>query len=196
MNNLIPILLFTVSTSISPGPNNFMLLSSGLNHGVKRSLPHFWGICLGFSIMAFLVAIGLGFFFSKYPIIKEVLKYIGSIYMLYLAWKIYRASDNTNAAKISKPLTFIQAFLFQWLNPKAWIMVIGAISIFSLSTNFILNAISIGSVFLFVYLPCGILWLCFGAVMQKFLKDKKQQRLFNTFMAILLATSVVTILFE
>lgn len=196
MNNLLPLLIFSISTSISPGPNNLMLLSSGLNHGIRKSLAHFCGICLGFSSMTLFVAIGLGVLFKSHPSVNEGLKYLGSAYMLYLAWKIYKSNDKIDASHSAKPLTFLQASLFQWLNPKAWVMVIGAISMFTLSTNFIINAIAICCAFLLAFLPSGFAWLYFGLLMQKVLKSEKHKHWFNTTMAILLVASVLMILFE
>jgi threonine/homoserine/homoserine lactone efflux protein len=195
MNALIPYMLYTFSSAITPGPNNFMILNSGLHFGVKKSLPHFWGICLGFGLMMFLVALGMGKIFATYTSIRPIFKIIGSIYMLYLAKKII-TSDTTNDHQENvdkKPITFFQACLFQWVNPKAWLMGVGVISLFSLTANYFHNALIIGLVYCLVCLPCVGAWLYFGAILQKILKTEKQRRWFNIGMAVCLVASILLI---
>jgi len=196
MKELLPIILFMCANSITPGPNNLMLMNSGLNFGIKRSLPHYFGICLGFSAMALIIALGFGAIFLEYAWIKQILKILGAGYMLYLAWQIAFAALKVNANAVAKPLSFLQAVLFQWVNPKAWLMSIGAISIFSITANYLNNAIAISTLFLLIGLPCIGAWLLFGASLQKFLKQEKHRRWFNITMAICLAASVAMIFFE
>src|SRR5438309_383259 len=108
MENLIPILLFTLSTTLTPGPNNFMVMNSGLNFGVKRSVPHYLGICFGFPMMVLIVALGFGALFVKYMWIKNLLKVFGSAYMIYLAYCILRMNANVKTSQVKQPFTFIQ----------------------------------------------------------------------------------------
>lgn len=197
MNNLIPILFFCFSTTFTPGPNNLMIMSSGLNFGIKKSIPHYLGICLGFPAMVLIVALGFGALFMKYHWIHNTLKILGIAYILYLAWKIARSKSDINNKKPTKPLTFIQAVLFQWVNPKAWTMVIGAISIFTIPGNYFVNqSIEITLIFLLVCLPCIGAWLIFGTVLQRFLKNEKHQVMFNYGMAICLVLSIALIFIE
>ena len=154
MNDLIPILMFSVATTLTPGPNNFMMLNSGLTFGLKRSLPHYLGICIGFPIMLLLVALGFGAVFLKYVWLKHALKVVGSAYILYLAWCIVSSLSEPKESGAAKPFSFFQALLFQWVNPKAWLIAIGAISIFSITENHFHNALAISAVFLLVCLPC------------------------------------------
>jgi threonine/homoserine/homoserine lactone efflux protein len=147
MKDLIPFLFFAVSSSFTPGPNNFMLMNSAMNFGVKKSLPHYWGICSGFSVMILIIALGLGAVFVKYAWIKTILKIVGSIYMVYLAYQILTSHNKPNLKTKHKPLTFLQASLFQWVNPKAWLMGVGAISIFTLSAQYVKNAVYISLIY-------------------------------------------------
>lgn len=196
MNDLIPFLLFAVSSAFTPGPNNFMLLNAGLHFGVRKSLPHFWGICLGFPVMVLLVAIGLGAVFIEFEWVKQALKIIGSIYMLYLAYQIIRTSNKNKPGHEKKPLSFMQACLFQWVNPKAWLMGVGAISIFTLSDNYLANAMLISGIYIITCIPCSGAWLVFGSEMQRFLKTERHRRWFNIAMAVCLVASIAMIYVE
>lgn len=196
MNDLIPFLLFAVSSAFTPGPNNFMLLNSGLHFGVKKSLPHFWGVCLGFPAMVLLVAVGLGAVFVEFEWVKQALKIIGSIYMLYLAYQIIRTPKKNKPDHAKKPLRFMQACLFQWVNPKAWLMGVGAISIFTLSDNYLTNAMLISGIYIITCAPCSGAWLVFGSEMQRFLKTEKHRRWFNIAMAVCLVASIAMIYVE
>ncbi len=194
MKNFLPLFLFLISSSLTPGPNNLLVLNSGLNFGIKKSLPHFLGICLGFPMMVLILALGFGAIFIKYEWIRQSLKIVGSLYMLFLAWQIFKSSsDNTNGLHAAKPFSFLQAIIFQWVNPKAWLMGVGAISLFSLSPNYFNNAITISGLFLLTIFPCVGIWLVFGAILQNVLKNKKHQRIFNTLMAISLVASILLI---
>lgn len=193
MHQLLPMLLFAFSTSFTPGPNNFMILNSGMNFGVRKSLRHYCGICFGLPAMTLIVALGFGTVFLKHPWVKEILKVLGSAYLLYLAWQIFTANTDPKVVETQKPWGFLQALLFQWINPKAWLMIIGAISVFSLSDAYSSNAIAISLVFLFTCFPSVGAWLVFGASLQKILKEEKHRRWFNTLMAVGLVASIALI---
>src|ERR1700722_290954 len=143
MDNLIPLLMFSVAATMTPGPNNFMMMNSSLNFGLKRSMPHYFGICFGFPIMVLIVALGFGAVFLNYLWLKQLLKIVGSAYILYLAWRIISTTVEPQRNLAAKPLSFLQALLFQWVNPKAWLTAIGAISIFSTTEQQLLNALAI-----------------------------------------------------
>jgi threonine/homoserine/homoserine lactone efflux protein len=195
MTDLLPIVLFSAANGLTPGPNNFMIMNSGLNFGLKRSMPHFWGVCLGFPLMVLLVALGMGAIFLKYAWLKDVLKIVGSAYMLYLAWCIVSAISKPKEGH-AQPLSFLQAFIFQWVNPKAWMMAIGAISIFSIAENHWHNALAISTVFLLTCLPCLSVWLLGGTYLQRVLKNERQQKWFNIGMAVCLVASIAMIIFD
>ena len=191
-NDLIPILLFTSSTALTPGPNNFMLLNAGLHQGVKKSLGLYFGICLGFPTMIVILALGFGEIFIRYPMIKEGLKILGAAYMLYMAWQVL-TSDSKIKSRHGKSFGFVRAFLFQWVNPKAWLMAIGVISMFTLMTDPMANAFAISGIFFIVCLPCLAIWLAGGALLQRLLKEEWHRRVFNAVMALGLFVSVVMI---
>ncbi len=151
------ILLFAFTASITPGPNNVMIMTSGVNYGVRHSLPHFFGICLGFPVMVILVGLGIGTVFERFPVVHEVIKVVGVAYLLYLSWRIATASPVSLEGGQGKPLTFWQAVLFQWVNPKAWVMVTGAVAAFtSVSNGIYLQVLLITSAFTLAVFPlCG-----------------------------------------
>lgn len=122
-----PLALFALVSSITPGPNNIMLASSGLTFGFRRTIPHMLGVNLGFTLMLVLVGLGLGTMFQQLPWLYTVLKYAGAMYLLYLAWKIAMSGPLESGAQRGRPFTFMQAALFQWVNPKAWVMAVGVI---------------------------------------------------------------------
>jgi len=194
---IVPVSLFAISTSITPGPNNIMIMTSGLNFGVQRSLPHYLGICIGFPFMVLLVGSGMGLVFDRFPLIHDLIKLLGIVYMLYLAWKIAHSAETHSISVKVKPITFWQAVLFQWVNPKAWIMATGAVAAFtSLNSDIYLQILLIASAFFFVSFPSTGIWLVFGVWLKNILKSYSHQRLFNRFMAALLVISILPVAFE
>ncbi|MFT6917326.1 MAG: threonine/homoserine/homoserine lactone efflux protein [Motiliproteus sp.] len=191
----ITLLLFALASTGTPGPNNLMILSSGLNFGVQRSIPHWLGISAGVALMMFLIGLGLERVFTQWPLAYTLMKIIGAAYLLYLAAKIAltRVSGETRAA--ARPLTFIQGALFQWVNPKAWVMCVGAISAFTVPDLALLPQIfTIAATFMVVGLACVGCWLVAGSQLQRLLKNDRQQRYFNLGMAFILAVSVIPML--
>jgi threonine/homoserine/homoserine lactone efflux protein len=192
MELILTIALFAFSSGITPGPNNIMLMSSGVNFGVKRSLPHLFGICIGFPAMVLAIGLGLSAVFQSYPILHVIVKYLGISYLLYLAWLIANSSAKMNGKVTVAPLTFIQAAAFQWVNPKAWIMGIGAIATFTTMQQALApQVITIVSVFFCVALPSAFVWLGFGVALKRILKNQRQQKIFNVSMALLLVLSII-----
>ena len=154
MELIISIFIFALSSSITPGPNTVMIMTSGLNHGIKNSLPHVFGICFGFPIMVILLGLGLGFIFEKYTFLHETIKIAGVLYLLFLAYKISTSSKASFKSKKSKAMTFVQAFIFQWLNPKAWVVAAGAISAYTNSAeNIYAQVFLIAFIFFLVAFP-------------------------------------------
>jgi len=191
---LLALIAFAFVSSISPGPNNLMLMSSGANFGFKRTIPHMLGVGLGFTFMVILVGIGLMQLFTNYPIMYQVLKYVSVAYLLYLAYKIATASkpDNSQTNK-SNPITFIQAAAFQWVNPKAWTMALTAISVYSPSQQMESIAI-VALVFGLVNLPSVSLWTVLGQQLSKILSSELRLRAFNFTMAGLLLASLYPVI--
>ncbi|MBB1426686.1 LysE family translocator [Shewanella sp. SG44-2] len=192
MELVFAIALFAFSAGITPGPNNIMLMTSGVNFGIKRSIPHLMGISLGFPTMILAVGLGLSAIFQAYPFIHIVIKVIGISYLLYLSWLIANSSNKMEGKQVSKPFTFLQAAAFQWVNPKGWIMAVGAIATFtSVQQELNSQVMTIASVFLCVAFPCAIVWLGFGVALKRLLKNERQQRIFNITMALLLVASII-----
>ncbi|GIU01937.1 LysE family translocator [Shewanella algidipiscicola] len=192
MELVLAIALFAFSSGITPGPNNIMLMSSGVNFGIKPSLPHLAGICIGFPAMVLAIGLGLSTLFQRYPILHVAIKYIGITYLLYLAWLIANSSSKMEGKHTSRPLSFIQAAAFQWVNPKGWIMAVGAVATFTtLEQPLTGQVLTIASVFLSVAFPCAIVWLGFGVALKRLLKNQRQQKAFNITMALLLVLSII-----
>ncbi len=187
--------IFTFVAGITPGPNNMMLMASGLNHGIRKSLPHYLGICIGFPVMVAVVGFGMGAVFSTYPNIYLYLKIFGITYLLYLAWKIANAGNPKASQNIKKPFTFIQAAAFQWLNPKAWAIAIGALAAFSTKDNFTISVLSVIAVYFMMGFFCMGLWLKLGQSLKKFLHTNKRVTYFNITMALLVVLSVIPLAF-
>ena len=190
MEYYLSIILFCLVTSITPGPNNIMLMASGLNHGVLKTVPHISGIIFGFPLMVATLGFGLGTIFLNYPVIHQIIKIAGISYLLFLAWKIANATNTNTGKQLREPLTFIQAAVFQWLNPKAWVIAIGAIATFTTVGNFQSQVVIIVFAYLFIGAFSMSLWLLMGASLQKILRSQKQLQVFNVVMAILLVMSV------
>ena len=197
MDTLLAAFLFAVTSTITPGPNNLMIMSSGLNFGIRRSVPHLLGICIGFPVMVVLVGLGFGFIFEQFPFFHEVIKLIGVVYLLYLAGLIATSMPSSTGDKNTKPFNFWQAAFFQWVNPKAWIMASGAIAAYTtMASDMFTQVLIIALLFFLVAFPCVGVWLFCGAGLKQFLQNQTHQRWFNRMMGGLLAMSVLPIIYE
>ena len=187
-----PVALFAVSMSITPGPNNVMVTASGANFGYRRTIPHLLGIGLGFPAMVCAVGFGLGGVFDAVPEVHTVLKYVGSAYILWMAWKIATASGISRAQQpTGRPFTFLQAAAFQWVNPKGWVVAVGAISAYTtLQGDLFFEVGAVTLTFACVNYPCASLWTLFGVGIGRLLKRGKWLRVFNVAMGLLLVTSI------
>lgn len=185
--------LYAFVTSVTPGPNNVMLMASGANFGFARTVPHMLGVGIGFGVMVFLVGVGLMGVFRAIPHSDLALKVLSVVYMLYLAWKIASASGIDDGPKSSRPMTFLQAAAFQWVNPKAWSMALAAISLYAASQSIGSVAI-VAAVFLAVNIPSVSLWALAGTQVRRLLSNPAHLRLFNIAMAALLVLSLYPIL--
>ena len=189
--------LFALVTSITPGPNNTMLLASGVNFGFNRTIPHMLGISCGFFLLVVAVGFGLGAVLQAYPILYTVLRYVGAAYLLYLAWKIAHSGPVGDGADgEAKPISYLGAAAFQWVNPKAWIMAIGAISTYTPMQGYFYNVVVIAAVFAIINLPSVGLWAACGTLLRNVLKDPRWLRVFNWGMAALLVISLYPLLLE
>ena len=168
---------FVVVTLFTPGPNNTMLMTSGLNFGFRRGLPHLWGVALGFALMVLAVGLGLGAVFQAYPMLYVVLKYAGALYLLYLAWQIATSGPpEENQAARGRPITFLQGAAFQWLNPKAWVMAVGGISTYAAVAAFPGNVLLIAFLFGSLGILSSATWLGFGTGLKPPRRARRQYR--------------------
>ncbi len=181
-------------TSITPGPNNTMLLASGANFGFGPTFPHILGVNLGFSVMVLAVGLGAGGAFVAFPPLHDALRYIGAAYLLYLAWRIARSGGVNGGSGGTKPMTFLQAAAFQWVNPKTWIMAIGAITAYTPANGYFLNMLVVTAIFTLVNGPCVAAWAGFGSLLKRVLDRPGLLRAFNIAMALLLVASLYPIL--
>ena len=188
-------MLFCLVSSITPGPNNLMLMAAGANFGARRALPHAVGIVLGFTFMIIIIGLGAAQLFQTYPFAHTVLTVASVTYLLYLAYKIATAApkmDETDAA--GTPITFLQAAAFQWVNPKAWTMALAAITVYTPQPTTSYYVIVVSLIFGAINLPSISIWLLLGVQMKRFLTTPARLRGFNWSMAGLLVLSLYPIL--
>jgi len=191
------LITFAFISAYTPGPNNALLLATGVNFGFRAATPMIFGVGLGFPFLILCVGLGLGRIFDIYPFLLTVIKIIGSIYMLWLAWKIATARPSENDSVVaSKPLNFIQGCGFQWVNPKAWIMAVYSLSAFTLPTQFKTGLISVVGVYLFMGLTSAATWAAFGVALKNLMNDPKWFRIVNTSLAAALVASIGLMLMD
>lgn len=191
---LLALALFAFVSSITPGPNNLMLMASGANFGFRRSLPHMLGVALGFVFMLLLVGAGLIGLFQAWPASHAVLKAVSVVYLLWLAWKIAHAAPGPGGQAAGRPMSFLQAAAFQWVNPKAWTMALTAITAYAPDQDW-RAILLVGAVFGAINLPSVGSWTVLGQQMARLLTDPRRLRLFNRVMAGLLVASLYPVVF-
>lgn len=183
---------FAFVMAFTPGPNNIMLTASGANFGFARSIPHMAGVVVGFVLLLVMSGGGLGAVLVKFPALQTGLKVVGAAYMLWLAWKIANARGGEAAAKAdARPLTFLQAAAFQWVNPKGVIIAFGAVALFVRPERAVTDFLILLVVFGLATLLSTVTWSCFGAALSRVLRDERHARIFNITMALLLVASIV-----
>lgn len=181
-------------SSITPGPNNLMMMASGVNFGYRRSLPHLLGIGIGFTLMIVLVGVGLMALFDLYPVSYQIMKAASIVYLLWLAWKIANAAAPGTGKAGGTPMTFLQAAAFQWVNPKAWTMALTAISVYAPARDFG-SVLMVALIFCAVNLPSVSTWLFLGRNIRGLLTNPKRLRTFNLTMALLLVATLFPVIF-
>jgi len=194
---LLAFIVFAIVMFITPGPNNIMVLSSGLTYGFRRTVPHIAGITIGFAFMIAAVGVGFGTIFVAFPVLQIILKYAGAAYLVYLAIAIALSGPpKANAADGRGPMTFWGAALFQWVNVKGWVMVIGTITAYAAIARFPWN------IAIQVVLALGLgtvstsIWTLFGSALRPFLTSERAVRIFNVVMALLLLASLIPVFME
>jgi len=191
---LAALVAFAFVSSITPGPNNLMLLASGVNFGFRRTVPHMLGIGIGFTVMVALVGLGLAGIFTAVPWAQRALQVVSVAYLLWLAWKIAQAAPPEEGAPPgARPLTFLQAAAFQWVNPKAWTMALGAVALYAPGQE-LAAVLWVAAVFGLVNLPCVSAWTVLGLSARRLIAQPARLRLFNRGMALLLVASLWPVL--
>lgn len=191
------LLLFALIASITPGPNNLMLMASGANYGFRKTMPHLLGVVLGFAVMVLLVGFGLMNLFAAFPLMYLLLKTASVIYLAYLAWKIATAAaPDADEQTDGKPLTFLQAAIFQWVNPKAWAMALTALSAYTPPSLPFVAVLFVSAAFLLTNVPSQLIWVMLGTQLRKWLSNSLKLRVFNAVIAALLLLSVYPIVFS
>lgn len=187
---ILSLLLFAFTTSVTPGPNNMMLLASGVNFGFRRSIPHMCGIGVGFFLLLLCIGFGLGAVLTAFPPIFIALKIAGGLYLLWIAWKIATSRSLGEGKAGAEPMSFRAAAAFQWVNPKAWVMAVSAVAAYTNPQNYTLTVGIVGAVFALVNVPSVSVWAGFGSVLREWLSHPLRLKWFNITMAILLVLSL------
>lgn len=191
MNELLPLISYCFVMSVSPGPNNVMLAATGANFGSRGALPVILGIQAGMFVQTMLMCAGLGSVFLAYPLAQQVLRIGGSLYLMFLAWKLAGAS--AAQAQAPKAISFTQAATFQALNPKSWLKTVTMASVFMpVGPDMLGNALALAAIGVVIGAPCNAVWAVFGAAMRRLLTEPRNQRIFNMSMgAILLVLALM-----
>ncbi|SFO26079.1 Threonine/homoserine/homoserine lactone efflux protein [Mesorhizobium sp. NFR06] len=185
------LLVYALVTSITPGPNNLMLLASGVNFGIVRTIPHMLGISIGFFVLLLAVGLGLGAALVAVPALHTGLKIAGAAYLLYLAWKIAMSRSLSGKGEAeATPMRFVDAAAFQWVNPKAWVMAITAMAVYTNPDHPFISVMLISAAFAIVNLPSVSVWAGFGTALRGFLSDPMRLKWFNITMGVLLAATL------
>lgn len=191
MINPLPFATYSLVMWITPGPNNVMLTASGANFGMRRTLPHMLGICGGFALQMLAVCAGLGAIFSRWPHLQDGLRWVGAAYLVYLGWRLLRPGG-AEAGHVPRPLTFLEAAAFQFLNPKAWVMNLTAATLFL--PHELGPAAAAGYMLLWGALipaPCLLVWALFGTSLRAVLAHQRGRVAFNSAMALALGVTAV-----
>ncbi|OJT98051.1 MAG: lysine transporter LysE [Rhizobium sp. 63-7] len=187
---LLALVLFAFTTSITPGPNNMMLFASGVNFGFRRTIPHMLGIGAGFFSLLLGVGFGLGALLHTVPLLYTTLKFAGGAYLVWIAWKIGTSRAIGEADAGARPMTFLGAAAFQWVNPKAWVMAVTAMATYTDTERYFFTVTIVGLAFGIVNLPSVSTWAGFGSALREWLSVPVRLKWFNITMAVLLVLSL------
>lgn len=185
--------IFAFVSSVTPGPNNLMLMTSAANFGIWRSMPHLLGVVFGFVVMVILVGTGLVGVFEAWPVSYDILRVTSVVYLGYLAWKIAGAKSPADGAA-GKPISLVQASLFQWVNPKAWAMALTAVTVYAPSHSLAAVAL-IALVCAVINMPSVFVWVLLGSKLKGLLDSGPRLRVFNYSMALLLLVTLYPVIF-
>lgn len=194
---LLPLAAFVFVASITPGPNNIMLATAGATAGFRATIPHMLGISLGHAAQVALIGLGIGALLSRWPALLDLLRWVAAGYLIWLAWQLARArppAPGNAGSRAGRPLSFVGAALFQWINPKAWMMALTVTSAFLPAGAAPLTAaVSVAAITAVINLPCVSCWAGLGSLLGRHLASPRQWRVFNLTMAALLLATVGTV---
>ncbi len=188
------IVVFATVTLFTPGPNNLMLMASALNYGFGPTQPHVAGVALGFGFMNVVVGAGVGAVFAAIPQLYDVLRFVGAAYLLWLAWRIATAGSlRQDGEARGRPMTFLQAVAFQWVNPKGWVMAVGAITTYAAVAVFPANVAFIAGAFTLLGFLSAWTWVLFGLGLKQVIAGERTMRVANIAMALLLVATLIPV---
>ncbi|MCF6368285.1 LysE family translocator [Rhizobium halophilum] len=190
LETFLALVLFAFTTSITPGPNNMMLFASGVNFGFRRTIPHMLGIGGGFLSLLIGVGFGLGALMQSVPLVYTLLKFAGGAYLVWIAWKIGTSRSLSEGKAGARPMSFIGAAAFQWVNPKAWVMAVTAMATYTNPAAYTATVLIVGFAFALVNLPSVSTWAGFGSALREWLSVPVRLKWFNITMAVLLVISL------
>ena len=190
LDTFLALVLFAFTTSITPGPNNMMLFASGVNFGFRRTIPHMLGIGVGFLSLLLGVGLGLGALLHSFPVVYLVLKFAGGAYLVWIAWKIATSRSLSEKESGARPMSFLDAAAFQWVNPKAWVMAVTAMATYTIPQIYLVSVVLVGVAFAAVNVPSVSTWAGFGSALRDWLSHPVRLKWFNISMAVLLVLSL------
>jgi threonine/homoserine/homoserine lactone efflux protein len=194
---ILSLIVFAFVSGMTPGPNNTMLLASGVNFGFIRTRPHILGVVIGFTIMMLAVAFGVGRVFSLFPPLYSVLRTLSIAYLLWLAWRIGTSgATDPIPGDEARPMTFTEAALFQWVNPKGWMVCLSVAANYVTPDDLWADVAVLSAVFICVSIISASSWALFGTSLRPLLRDEKSMRVFNVVMAVALVASLWPIVKE
>ncbi len=187
---------FAFAASVTPGPNNVMIAASAANHGVARTVPHMVGIAFGFGLMLLAAGFGLAAPLTAFRAVQSVLRWVGAVWLLVLAWRIATAAPPGEGGG-GPPLGFVGGAMFQLVNPKAWLLTLGVATAWIAADRPVApQVLAAVMVFVAVTVPCCLIWASLGAASSRLLNSPGRLRAFNVAMAVLLVVSMIPVLFE
>lgn len=187
--------VFGLVTSVTPGPNNTYLLASGMNYGVRRSMPYFFGILTGLAVIVLSVIFGLGLVFTTYPVAYQVLKWVGFAYICWMAYGVATSGTRTAQARTTQRVGYWKALIFQFVNPKAWIVSASFVAAYVPANEGMWIAVFFGAVLVITTAPGALLWATMGQLLSSWLREPRKRQIFNYVAAVLLVLSMVPALF-
>lgn len=193
---LLALIALAIATLFTPGPNNAMLATSGANFGFRRSAPHLLGVALGFPMMLLIVGLALGQLFQSSALLREGLRWGGAALLLWIAYKVAFSAGTETKSADARPMTFIGASAFQWINPKGWSMAIAATSLFIDPASPLHTALIVAAIFTGFGLVSAATWVGLGKVISRWLTTEARRRIFNLTMAVLIVLSTIQMLWH